>query len=150
VASLDECLLFSLSSPAPAGGIAGLIDLPEGLRLSRVESLPAKGPKPRALASRWMLASPKPAFANGPLPSAIRLAYDHPKRGRRDFLLADFVLEASSPDPLHAILTIKMGESGTPKPIETAKAMWGLDPGFQASLVKLSTILDIDQPPAGK
>jgi radical SAM family uncharacterized protein/radical SAM-linked protein len=146
VASLDECLIFSLSSHAPAAEVGPLIALPEGLRLAKVESLPPHGPKPRALAARWMVASPGPAFGGAPLPSATHLSYDDPKRGRRDFLLADHILEASSPDPFHAILTIRIGEHGTPKPIEAARTMWGLPAGLQASLVKLSTILDTDPP----
>jgi radical SAM family uncharacterized protein/radical SAM-linked protein len=149
VTSLDECLIFSLKSFRPPGDLLSGLRLPEGLSLRSVAPLPPQGPKPRALAARWLIVSGEPVFQRPPLFSGARLSYTDGKRGPRDFPLEDFILEASCPDPLRALLTIKIGLEGTPKPMETAKIVWALDPGFKARLIKLSTILDTD-PPAQK
>jgi radical SAM-linked protein len=145
VTSLDECLIFGLKSPVPTGEIESRLELPQGLKLSSVKAL-GQHTKPRALSSRWLIVSREPVFDRSPLSTETHLSYTDQKRGPRDFLLSDYVLEATHADPFRAILTIKIGLEGTPKPIETAKVLWSLNPSFRAELIKLSTILDTDLP----
>ncbi|MDR2301817.1 MAG: TIGR03960 family B12-binding radical SAM protein [Deltaproteobacteria bacterium] len=146
VTSLDECLIFSLKKFITVGEFCERLDLPKGLSLQSVKPLPPQDPKPRALATRWLIVGDDPVFREAPLFSGARLSYTDPKRGPRDFSLADYILEASNADPFRALLTIKIGLEGTPKPIETAKVVWSLESGFTARLIKLSTILDTDPP----
>ncbi|MDR2386172.1 MAG: TIGR03936 family radical SAM-associated protein, partial [Deltaproteobacteria bacterium] len=146
VTSLDECLIFSLKKYLAIGDLTNRLNLPRGLALQSLKALPSQGPKPRALATRWLIIGHDPVFQRAPLFSEARLSYTDPKRGLRDFSLADYILEASNADPFRALLTIKIGLEGTPKPIETAKVVWSLESGFTARLIKLSTILDTDPP----
>ncbi|MDR3134608.1 MAG: TIGR03960 family B12-binding radical SAM protein [Deltaproteobacteria bacterium] len=144
VPSQDERTIFSLKSYLPPMEIERRLSLPAGLALKGLRDLPPQGPKPRALAGKWLIVSQEPVFRPGPLSSEARLSYTDHKRGTRDFLLSDFILEVSSPDPYRAMLTIKIGLEGTPKPLDSAIALWGLCPGLKANLSKLSTILDAD------
>jgi radical SAM family uncharacterized protein/radical SAM-linked protein len=145
VASLDECLIFSLKAFVPTEDLMSAISLPQGLAFQSLVPLPPEGPKPRALASRWLIESQDPVFLSPPLFSGARLSYTDPKRGPRDFPLDDYIWEASNPDPFRALLTIRIGLEGTPKPLETAKIVWSLEPTFKARLTKLATILDTDE-----
>jgi radical SAM-linked protein len=147
VTALDECLIFGLKKNVLASEIKSKLNLPQGLRLCSVNALGPQGAKPKALAAHWLVVSQKPVF-NKPLllSSEARLSYTDPKRGPRDFLLSDYILDVSCPDPYRALITIKIGQEGTPKPLEVVKIIWDLDPDFQASLIKLATILDTDPP----
>ncbi|MDR1676967.1 MAG: TIGR03960 family B12-binding radical SAM protein [Deltaproteobacteria bacterium] len=146
VTSLDECLIFSLKNFFWPKDILSKLSLPNGLAVKTLKILDLSEAKPRALASRWLIVSKEPVFIKAPLSSDTRLSYTDQKRGLRDFLLSDYILEASSDDPYRAVLTIKIGQEGTPKPIEAAKSLWSLEPDFQACLIKLATVLDTDPP----
>jgi radical SAM family uncharacterized protein/radical SAM-linked protein len=149
VPSLDECLVFSLESYVPPAKIKEMLPLPKGLHLLELAALPPGKAKPRPVSCRWAVTASAPSFPGRALPGELRLSYTDPKRGPRDFRLADFVREAEPGGPLQATLTIRLGQAGTPKPLDAARVLWGLPPDQPLRLRKLRTILDTDPPESG-
>jgi radical SAM-linked protein len=145
LASLDEVLIFSLSDNLEPDNIEKNLELPAGLRINSLSRQRPGAPKPRAVASSWLLNSERPVFTKPGLPTEAHLSYTDPKRGPRDFILADFVLRADPlADPAQALLTLKLGNSGTPKPLDTARALWALPPDEPLEPLKVATVLDTD------
>jgi radical SAM-linked protein len=147
VASLDECIFFSLRKFWTIQDISEKLVFPVGLSLVSVKICPPNRPKPKVLASRWAVSADEPVFASAPLLADAHLSYTDPKRGSRHFSLKDFVLEARAANPNQATLTVKIGAEGTPKPLAAARVLWSLAPELPLSLRKLATIMEGDPLP---
>lgn len=117
--------------------------LPVDIILKGVTILPFHRSKIQPEAVTWKIESDRPVFTPGrPIYPGAVLEYTDKKKRKREHQLADFVTEAEAVSGRMAILTIKLGLAGTPKPIAAAAALWGLDPeSFTAVLSKVKTIL---------
>jgi radical SAM family uncharacterized protein/radical SAM-linked protein len=142
VASLDERVLFELCDHLLPQQIYQAITLPEGLRLQSISLLGPNSPKPRATAATWEIECPGSVFANPPLHPEAHLSYTGTKGSLRQFRLSEYVLSAVPKDPGRVWLTIRIAPDGTPKPLPSVRAMWGLAEDIPASLKKIATIVD--------
>jgi hypothetical protein len=84
----------------------------------------------------------EPVFLTAPLHLKAQLSYTDKNGAQKVFNLDNFVSQAHSIDSHTAHLTISHGQTGTPKPLAAASALWGLEPDFPASVIKIATILD--------
>jgi radical SAM family uncharacterized protein/radical SAM-linked protein len=141
VESLDECLLFSLGEPFPAGRIGAALSFPEGITVNRVSPRPPQSPKPRLKGSGWLLTSPSPLWLGPPPFPGATLAYQDQKGRERAFLLSEYLISFAIESPTRLTLDLLMAEKGSPPPARAALALWGLPPGTPLGLSKLRTIL---------
>jgi radical SAM family uncharacterized protein/radical SAM-linked protein len=141
VPSLDEAALFSLSEDVPPEWIAKALELPDGLRLTSLERRPLSSPRPGLAGSSWLVAAPSPAFRDPPLYPDAHLGYTDKKGRQREFKIRDYVLEARALSPERLLISIAFRETGAPKPLGCARALWGLEPSLHLELSKLKTLL---------
>jgi radical SAM-linked protein len=143
VASLDECLLFSLPwPPVNPQQIYQNLDLPSGLRLTGPPEHLSNQKKVCAAAASWEIVSSEPVFQTPPLHLGAHLSYTDTKGVLKNFDLGHFVAQASAVNSYTAHLTIRQSDRGTPKPLAVASKLWGLETNFPAKIIKLATILN--------
>ncbi|MDR3154923.1 MAG: TIGR03960 family B12-binding radical SAM protein [Deltaproteobacteria bacterium] len=142
VPSEDEIMIFSLLDDVGPAEILARLTLPEGVRAREAERLPASLPRPALKGARWLVTAPSPAFAGPPLFPQAHLSYTD-KRGRpRDFPLQDWILEAETVSPESAAVALSFRDTLAPKPLDAARALWGLDPSLPLELSKLKTLTE--------
>ncbi|UQZ91057.1 TIGR03960 family radical SAM protein [Deltaproteobacteria bacterium Smac51] len=144
VSSDDEYLRVVTTSIMGAEEVASRLaeKLPVDITLKGARILPPHRSKIQPEAVTWKVTAPAPVFTPGPPlhPEAV-LEYTDKKGRAQTHKLADFVTRAES-DQTSALITIKLGLSGTPKPIPAAAALWGLNEDLtQFELFKIETIL---------
>ncbi len=144
VPSRDEYVRLVTVRPLPARDLTARLagELPRGVTLKEARLLPP-GRKIQPRAAVWRVAWPGPVFDSPrPLHPEAVLRYTDKKGGPREYRLTDFV-EAAEATSEAAVLTIRLGLNGTPKPIPAVRALWGLTADEEAASVeKLETILD--------
>jgi hypothetical protein len=140
--SLDERLFFELSENLDPKGVPERLILPEGLTVVSVRRLPPIGPKPKVAAALFELESP--ALDGPPLHPGATLRYTGDKGPPKEYLLSDFVREASLAGPGRVRLAIRVDPAGTPKVLPVARALWGLPEDWTAGCRKIATILETD------
>jgi radical SAM family uncharacterized protein/radical SAM-linked protein len=141
VPSLDEVMIFSLSDGVPPEEILASLDLPEGLRLTRLARLPLARPRPELKGSSWLVAAGSPAFADPPLYPDAHLGYTDKKGRAREYLIRDFILETRALSPARLEISLAFRETGSPKPLDCVRALWGLPPSLPLELSKLKTLI---------
>lgn len=147
--SADEALYLELSQNRDPREIEEKLILPEGLRLISARRLPTPGPKPRVFAARYEIASDDPRLSGPPLyPSAV-LRYTGGKGPPKEYHLSDFVRDAAAFSPGRLRLTILASETGSPKPLPAARALWDLPEEWTAKVKKIATILSGEAALAG-
>ncbi len=111
-------------------------ELPGELGLKAVTLWPSNRPKARPRAVTWKVTAPKAVFTPGPAlyPNAQISAK------KKTYSLPDFVENAQATSPTEVLLTLRLGTEGTPKPLDTARALWGVETDL--TLIKLVTILE--------
>lgn len=144
VPSLDEYLRVVTARLRPAEELAGKLGdrLPQEVTLKGATLLPP-GRKVQPWALVWLVETEYDVFySSSPLRPKALLRYTDKKGAGREYNLEDFIEAAESDSPRRAILTIRPGLNGTPKPLAAAEALWGLEPGsLKGRLMKLETIL---------
>jgi hypothetical protein len=145
VPSLDECMIFSLSENIDPREITARLKLPEGLDLALVDALAKGRPKPRVVSGRWLVRADEPVLAGPPPPHHGPIVVNDPKKGQREFSVSEFVPEAVSLDVEKAVVTIRLGLAGTPKPADVVRFLWKLPPEINLSVLKLNTVLNTDR-----
>jgi radical SAM-linked protein len=133
VATLEEYL-------APAAA-QGRLRLPEGLAVKRARILPPGGPKPKVASISYQIVSDTDLFIGKPLHPAALLRYTDNKGRLREYSLASFVESISAPTPRRLLLALKLGESGSPKPLAAVQALYGLTEAATLTIRKLATNL---------
>jgi radical SAM family uncharacterized protein/radical SAM-linked protein len=141
VPSLDEVALFSLADNVEPSGILSALDLPDGIRLTRLVRHPLARPRPELLGSAWLVAASGPVFRDPPLYPEAQLGYTDKKGRTREYRAKDFVLETRALSPERLLLSVAFRETGSPKPAPCARALWGLDPSLPLELSKLKTLI---------
>ena len=144
VPSLDEYLRVVTTRLMTAENLAEALSrqLPPDLGLKKASLLPP-GRKVQPWALVWLVEAEADVFSEpSPLHPEALLRYTDKKGAPKEYRLGDFIEAAESDGPRRAVLTIKPGLNGTPKPLAAAEALWGLPAGsLQGRLMKLETIL---------
>jgi radical SAM-linked protein len=140
VPSLDEVALFSLTAPVDPEEIASRLPLPQGFRLTWTGRLAGSGRRPALLGSRWLVRADGPAFLDPPLFPEALLGYTDRKGREREYRVSDHVTEVHAPDPESLVIDVAFRETGSPRPLDCARALWGLDPSLPLELSKLKTL----------
>ena len=148
ITSDDEYVKVECRHHLPASELTRLLTtyLPSEIIIKGGHHLPPGHSKVRPKATIWQVESDSPLFSVGPPlhPEAIvRYTSRNARRANQDkeYNLKDFVWLAQA-EPTKVEITIEMGLNGTPKPIDSVLALWGLkleDGSF--TLKKVKTIL---------
>ncbi|MDR2613673.1 MAG: TIGR03960 family B12-binding radical SAM protein [Deltaproteobacteria bacterium] len=140
VPSQDEVMVFSLTESLPPETVWKRLELPAGLRMLEVSRLPLAFPAPSLKGTEWLVSAAGPVFRDPPLFPEARLSYTDGKGRVRSFALGEWVLGARALSPERLALAIAFRETGGPRPLECARALWGLDPSQPLELSKLRTL----------
>lgn len=145
VPSEDEYLKIITAAPAEAASLAQKLSaqLPEGLKIKEVQGLQGNR-KPQARAVVWQVDYGQAVFSSPrPLHPEAHMSYTDKKGQVKEHRLAEFVEEAES-EGSRALITIRLGLNGTPKPVAATEALWALKGELPSpSLKKIKTILAV-------
>jgi radical SAM-linked protein len=144
VPSWDELLLFSLTEDLEPSAIK--LSLPSGFKVLSLERLAKNKLKPTIAATLWKITTQEPLWSEVPLFPGAQVSYTNSKGLKKNYDLANFVakIEVITPYELH--LTIRSDPLGTPKPLPSARALWGLSEDIPLELQKLKSVLSALSP----
>ncbi|MDR2946806.1 MAG: TIGR03960 family B12-binding radical SAM protein [Candidatus Adiutrix sp.] len=130
-----------MSADELAARLAG--QLPEDVKISGARMLPPHRAKVQPEAVVWQMTCGQAVFPLGAAPQMKALLVQPDKKGgSREYRLGEFITAAEATAENVALVTIKLGLDGTPKPWAAAEALWGLEAGSLSGVLrKMKTVL---------
>jgi radical SAM family uncharacterized protein/radical SAM-linked protein len=139
--SFGEILAVTLTKPLLPEEIIRRLTLPPGLRITKARILALNEAKLKVDSISYLIESETDLFIKQPLHPKVLLRYTDSKGRPREFDLAVFVSDLSTPNPRSLHLTLKQGPTGGPQPLAATRALFDLPEDLVLSVKKLATNL---------